>query len=291
MTLFSFREISLSLLFTFILPLSIHHYPVSIKMAKRGVTTFSATQVAKQGLAVSTAMLKMADLEKEVSRLRHHVSVLSRRNHGLQKELDGLRVVGEGVASNKEPEPQVVVEPPEPIVDMEVAPSEASEEEDDVAEAFVALASVAGVRVASEAKPAVAESRVALEINEPEVALVRLPKGKKRRLTVGGDGDESGDDSEVMTVVPVQEEGEVMVAPLGPRLQTLVVPRGPRLADGPAVRGWNVVRREYRFVDRSLIGLRNGMVGDTYRTRGNFARAPFVNRGGGFVGRGNRPCR
>jgi len=64
-------------------------------MAKRGITTFSATQVAKQGLAVSTAVLKMADLETEVSRLRHHVSVLLRRNHGLQKELDGIRRVGE----------------------------------------------------------------------------------------------------------------------------------------------------------------------------------------------------
>ena len=77
----------MSLLSTFILPLSIHHCPVSIKMAKRGVTTFSATQVAKQGLAVSAALLKMADLEKGVSRLRHHVSVLSRRNHGLQERV------------------------------------------------------------------------------------------------------------------------------------------------------------------------------------------------------------
>jgi len=279
LTLFGFEEISLSLLSTFILPLSIHHCPVSIKMAKRGITTFSATQVAKQGLAVSTALLKMADLEKEVSRLRHHVSVLSRRNHGLQKELDGLRVVGEGVASNKEPEPQVVAEPPKPVVDSEVAPSVASED----------MKSVASVAL-PEAKPAVAESRVALDIG-PEVAMVRLPKGKKTRLTVGGDGDESGDESEVMTVVPVEEEREVMVAPLGPRIQTLAVPRGPRLEDGPAVGGWNVVRREFRFVDRSLMGMRNGMVGDTYRTRGNFARAPFVNRGGGYVGRGNGPYR
>jgi len=242
--------------------------------------TFSATQVAKQGLAVSAALLKMADLEKEVSRLRHHVSVLSRRNHGLQKELEGLRIVGEGVASNKEPEPQVVAEPPEPVVVIEVAPSVASDD----------VASVASV-VLPEAKPAEAESRVALEMSGPEVAMVRLPKGKKRRLTVGGDGGESGDDAEVMTVIPVVEEREVMVAPLGPRLQELAVPRGPRLADGPAVRGWNVVRREYLFVDRSLIGERNGMVGDTYRTRGNFARAPVRGVRGGFVGRGYRPFR
>jgi len=92
-------------------------------------------------------------------------------------------------------------------------------------------------------------------------------------------------------VIPVEEKREVIVAPLGPTLQTLAVPRGPRLADGPAVGGWNVVRREYRFVDRGLLGMRNGMVGDICRTRGNFARAPFVNRGGGYVGRGYGPYR
>jgi len=257
-------------------------------MAKRGVTTFSATQVAKQGLAVSAALLKMADLEKEVSRLRHDVSVLSRRNHGLQKELDGLRVVGEGVASKKEPEPQVVAEPPEPVVVDEVAPSVASDEEKDIV-------------VAPEAKPAVAESRMALDIDGPEVAMVRLPKGKKRRLTVGGDGDESGDESEVMTVVPIEEEMGMIVAPLGPRAELVPTgprvvtgPLGPRLRDGPRVRGWNVVRQEYRFVDRSLMGVRNGMVGDSYHTRGGGARAQVRgNFRGGFVerGRGNWPFR
>jgi len=70
-----------------------------------------------------------------------------------------------------------------------------------------------------------------------------------------------------------------------------MAPRGPKLAGGPRVRGWNVVRREYRFVDRSLVEMPNGMVGDSYQTRGNFAHAPFVSRGGGHVGRGNRPYR
>jgi len=95
-------------------------------MVKRSVTMFSATQVAKEGLAVSTALLKMEDLEREVSRLRHHVSVLSRRNQGLQKELDGQRKSGERMASQKQPEPQVVAEPPEPEEKMSVAPSVAS---------------------------------------------------------------------------------------------------------------------------------------------------------------------
>jgi len=242
-------------------------------MVKRGSTTFSATKVAKAGLMASAALTRILELEKEVSGLRHHVSVLSKQNHGLKKEAERREEEkGANVASPvrvQEPEPQVVVEPEVRMSGTIVA----GDKED------VWVTPVAGV-----AEPPVAETRVAVEVDEPEVALVRLPKGKKRRLTVGGDGGMSEDDTEVMTVNPIEEEREVMVVPVGPRLQTLAVPRGPRLADGPAVGGWNMVRRQYPFVDRSLVGVRNGMVGDTYRTRGSFARAPFVNRGGGRGG-------
>jgi len=186
-------------------------------MVKRGPTTFSATKVAKAGLAASAALTRILELEKEVSRLRHHVSVLSKRNHGLQKEADRRSEDnGAEVASPvrvQEPEPQVVVEPEVRMSGVIVA-----EDEEHVWGAPVA-------------KPAVAESRVALEVEEPEVALVRLPKGKKRRLTVGGDGDESGDDSEVMTVVP-EEEGIIVATsiPRAPRGMTMVgmAPVGPR---------------------------------------------------------------
>jgi len=244
-------------------------------MVKRGPTTFSATKVAKVGFVASAALQKIMDLEKEVSKLRHHVSVLSKRNHMLQKEAGkGKKEVEEAISEVaspgrvEEPEPHVVAEPLERMSGVIVEDGE----ED--------------VWVVPVAKPAVAESRVALEMEEPEVAVVVLPKGKRRRLTVGDDELRGANDAEVMTVIPVEEERRVVEAPLGPRLDSLAVPRGPRLANGPAVRGWNVVRREYRFVDRSLIGVRNGMVGDSYQTRGNFARAPFVNRGGGHVGRG-----
>jgi len=246
-------------------------------MVKRGPNTFSATKVAKAGLAASAALTRMLELGKEVSKLRHHVSVLSKRNHALQKEVD-KRGSGDGTEVTspvrvQEPEPQAVAEP-----EVRMSGIIAAEEDEDV-------------WVAPVAKRPVAESRVAVEVDEPEVGLVRLPKGKKRRLN-GEDEEESGDKAEVMTVIPVEKNREVIVAPLGPTLQYSVVPRGPRLADGPEVRGWNVVRREYRFVDRSLIGERNGMVGDSYRTRGNFARAQLRgNFGGRFAGRGHVPFR
>jgi len=53
-------------------------------MVKQGSTTFSATKIAKAGLVASAALQKIMDWEKEVSKLRHHVSVLSKKNHVLQ---------------------------------------------------------------------------------------------------------------------------------------------------------------------------------------------------------------
>ena len=85
-------------------------------MVKRESTTFSATKVAKAGLVALAVLQKIMDLEKEVSKLRHHVSVLSKRNHMLQKEKKRKEEKAERseVASpgrGKEPEPPVVAEP------------------------------------------------------------------------------------------------------------------------------------------------------------------------------------
>ena len=49
--------------------------------------------------------------------------------------------------------------------------------------------------------------------------------------------------------------------------------------------------RAYRFVDQSLLGVRNGMVGEFYHTRGSSARAGNGGCFGGDVGMGNRPYR
>ena len=87
------------------------------------------------------------------------------------------------------------------------------------------------------------------------------------------------------------------MVPTGPRGGP---PAGPRLMAervGGVRRGSGVpadllVRRAYRFVDRSLIGVRNGIVGDTYYSRGGSACAQGRgDYGGGGVGRGYRPYR
>jgi len=66
----------------------------------------------------SATLQKIMDLEKEVSKLRHHVSVLSKRNHVLQKAAEGRKKEDEAMSSEvaspgrvEEPEPQVVAEP------------------------------------------------------------------------------------------------------------------------------------------------------------------------------------
>ena len=87
-----------------------------------------------------------------------------------------------------------------------------------------------------------------MEVDIPKVELVKLPKGKKRSLN-GGDEEEvdaeGGDETEVMTVIPVEEDVGVTVAPLVPSLdmekESGVIPVGPRLVDGPRVWGWDVV--------------------------------------------------
>jgi len=203
-------------------------------MVKRGSTTFSATKVAKAGLAASAALERILNLEKEVSRLRHHVSVLSKRNHVLSKELKERGDDCSEVASPvrvQEPESQVVAEPEVRMGGTIVA----GVEED------VWVAPVAGV-----AEPPVAETKVAVVVDEPEVALVRLPKGKRRRVNGGGE-EEQEMGSEAEEVV----EG-VMVA--------TSIPRGPK-------------------------GYVAGTTGGRGRGSGNVAGAPVGPRSGQF-GRG-----
>jgi len=182
-------------------------------MVKRGSTTFSATKVAKAGLAASAALARILELEKEVGRLRHHVSVLSKQIHVMGKEEERERG-GDGaeVASPvrvQEPEPQVVAEPEVRMSGIIVA-----EGEEDV-------------WVAPVAKPAVAESRVALVVEEPEVALVRLPKGKRRRTNVESEEEETTE-SEAEEVV----EGQMVATSIPRKPRGMVVVAGPQLGRG-----------------------------------------------------------
>ena len=191
----------------------------------------------------------------------------------LQKEAEKgkkeVEVVISEVASPgrvEEPEPHRVAEPLERMSGIAVA-----EDEEDV-------------WVAPVAKPAVAESRVAVVVDEdggPSAIGVPVSEGKRRRVD---DSSEEGGDIVEGVVVPTGPRGG---APMGTRL---MADRVAGVRRGSGVPADLFVRRAYRFVDRSLVGVRNGMVGDSYQTRGSFARAPFVGRGE-YRGRGYRPYR
>ena len=92
-------------------------------MVKRGSSTCSAPAVASSGLALGLSVEKTLALEAEVSRLRHHISVLSRRLHlsaleceSLRSELDALRSVaplsreGDGAEASSPPREEVADE-------------------------------------------------------------------------------------------------------------------------------------------------------------------------------------
>ena len=55
-------------------------------MVKQSSSSFSAASVARTGVTLSKAVEKSLALEAEVSRLRHHVSVLSKRLHSVTSE-------------------------------------------------------------------------------------------------------------------------------------------------------------------------------------------------------------
>jgi len=126
-------------------------------MVKRGSSTFSAASVAKGLVVLSRAVEKNFALEAEISRLRHHVLVLSRRLHLVTLERDGLQDMvvptiefdeewgraplgGEEVAE-AEVESEAALSVAEEMEEDEAAPSVAGEEEE---EAELAVADEAG---------------------------------------------------------------------------------------------------------------------------------------------------
>jgi len=189
-------------------------------MAKRGSTSFSATKVAKSGLITVKALERVLELEKEVSRLRHHVSVLSKRNHKLELQLG--EVLEERVREERKEE---VAVPERGVADEE----EETGVPDPVMVSHIVAFGDEDVLVSGVAGTVVAVSVEDDEEEEVSVALVRLPGGvKKRRL------DEDGGSLEVA------EDLAVVKAPLGPRGSAegrggvaSGVPTGPRGHVGP----------------------------------------------------------
>jgi len=67
-------------------------------MSQQKSTSFSAAKVANFGVVMAEMVSEMSVLRKEVKRLRHHVSVLSKRNDRLVK--DGKSMAASSIASD-----------------------------------------------------------------------------------------------------------------------------------------------------------------------------------------------
>lgn len=185
-------------------------------MVKRGSFTFSAASVAKGSMVLSRTVEKNFALEAEISRLRHHVSVLSRRLHLADKELARLR------SADKQPSPgDVSGDDVAPLTSEEVAvvkvplPSVASSEVTKVAEVDnVALAVAAS---SQEPESGTAESIVAFGETRIPVDLdkeVPDPGPGRAIFKVDSNEDAKIEEEEEDTEEEEEEEEEPHLCPI-----------------------------------------------------------------------------
>jgi len=182
-------------------------------MVKRGSSTFSAAAVARSGLALGRTVEKTLALEAEVFRLRHHISVLSRRLHlsalqseSLRRELDALRSVahlsreGDGAEASplrEEVADEVAVLAPvaEPAA-LTVASLGAHVE-------ALTVTTVASAVMAQEPEPSVAEPELPVEVQVEWSPSADGAVAKRRPCHVRWVDDEAGVASQKARVIEV----------------------------------------------------------------------------------------
>ena len=167
-----------------------------VRMLQQKSTSFSAAKVANFGVVMAEMMGKMSEIEKEIKTLRHHVSVLSKRNHQLMKHGKSRAaspIAGDVSLRDEEGEEEDEGRPGKVRVTIV-----ATEEQlvDVVIDAGIGLGLIGGVRVTEWVK-GVGERGVEAEsvalVEEAEVAepVVRLPvavkgEGVKREGLMAG---------------------------------------------------------------------------------------------------------
>ena len=253
-------------------------------MPQQKSTMFSAAKVANFGVVMAEMVGKMSEMEKEIKRLRHHVSVLSKRNHQLMKE--GKSRAASPIASD------VSLSDEEDVGDerlglMRFTATGTEEEFGEVLEDLRTGSRTLRKKLVESMEKAKERGVVAETVAEEEEVVaepkVWLPsyedkKGKRRRL---GNVEEE--------VEEVSREEEVLIAPLGPRAEcggllrrvgreSVFVGADPRIVAGGG------------FSNATPVGLSRGL--DTRRqslgARGGYQLRPRVGfyGGNGCGGRG-----
>ena len=231
-------------------------------MVKRGSKSFSANKLADTGLVMADLVRKVMEMEREIGRLRHHVSVLSKREVGLRRELEGK---GKGMEGKEEVAGEVAEGMVEEVADEVVAGGVAQAPQE--AEEGGAGGSVSG-SVGSVAGWSDRMTDLRSRLSDEDVVV-----GGKIVPLVGYEPGVEVVEVGSSTVVPsapraIQElrEREVgLGAPAGPRAQ-LARGRGVGLIRGRGQQGF-------------------GPSGSLFGTTGGFyARGPGRGRGGGLGG-------
>ena len=225
-------------------------------MTQQKSMRFSAAKVANFGVVMAEMVMKMGDMEKEIKRLRHHVSVLSKRNHQLMK--DGKSRAASPIASDVS-HSEVVEEG-----EADESPVVAEKEEDgqvaevvaeDVAEATLEAGAMA---VEFRGKRRRVEMVTGLEDEDVMVGGKIVPLGvlELRREEVVEVGSSTVVPKAPRVIQGIIEREVVLGAPAGPRAQ---------MARG---RGVGPIRR------RGHIGVRPS--GSLFGTTGGYcARGPW----------------
>ena len=182
-------------------------------MVKRGSSTFSAVAVARSGLALRLSVEKTLALEAEVSRLRHHISILSRRLHlsaleseSLRRELNALRSVaplsreGDGAEASPLREgvaDEVVVHAPVAVPAALMVASHGAHVE------ALTVTTVASAVMAREPEPDVAEPVLLVVVQVERSPSADGPVAKRHPRRVRWVDDEAGVASQKAWVIEV----------------------------------------------------------------------------------------
>ena len=180
-------------------------------MHQQKSTTFSAAKVANFRVVMAEMVGKMSDIEKEIKRLQHHVSGLSKRNHQLMK--DGKSRVTSPIASDVSLSDEEVEEIGRPGL-MKFTATGMEEEFVELLEDLRAGSRTLKERLKESVEKAKGREVVAETVAEEEEVVaepkVWLPiyeneKGKRR-----GIGEKTEEEEEV-------RESKELIAPFGPR--------------------------------------------------------------------------
>ena len=187
-------------------------------MVKTNNTKFSAASVAKGSVVLSRTVEKNFALEAEVSRLRHHISILSKRLHKTTREKEILESIlhqfGEK-ARGKSSGDEVAEE-----VGIKDATEEVADNREEVRPACEKVAEEEGVAMmddeADEVEPQVAEPRmeVASDVNRYAMDLVPYDQKESSQVLMEIDDIGGGGNKTSKKIEDLERRGDELIGVL-----------------------------------------------------------------------------